>query len=77
MEIFSVKELEPSILSGIVWIEPLVRHRKANNSMFSASLPELSYYTTQGAKLHTTQFLHVLATELVLIKRKLDDTKDA
>lgn len=39
--------------------------------MFSASLPEPSYYMAVGVKEHTTQFLPVLETELVPIKRKM------
>lgn len=77
MKMLSVKELEPSILPRLVWTEPLVRPRKANNSMFSASFPELSYETAQGAKKNTTQRLSVLATELVLIKKTVDDKKNA
>lgn len=77
METLSVKELELSILPGLVLTKSLVRPRKANNPMFSVSLSELSYYTAQGAKKHTPQFLPVLAAELMLIKRKTGNTKDA
>lgn len=54
VEMLSVKELELSILPGLVSTESLIRPRKANNSMFSASLCELSYYMAQRAAATTT-----------------------
>lgn len=50
MEACSMKYSGPRILQGLIWTELLVRSRKANNSMFSASLPELSYKMTQGGR---------------------------
>lgn len=40
-------------------------------NMFSPSLPEPTYYMAVGVKKHMTEFLPVLETELVPIKRKM------
>lgn len=70
MEMVSMKESESNILKGLIWTEPLLRPRKANNSMFTASLPKHSYYIAEWAKKHKAQFIPILATELVPTEEK-------
>ena len=48
-----------------------VKTNTKTKNMFSASLPEPSYYMAVRIKEHMTQFLPVLETELVPIKRKM------